>query len=132
MHIKVSRKLDAAAWEEKVCGYSEKRKSYRVWNSKTHRVVENRNATFIETPSYLLPPPSKLSPMKYLVPLSWGLDDDTLGNKYISYDDLLRDIRNYVGVLDFTAIIPTIHENASGVSADPQVQELVDQICDVT
>ena len=30
VHIKDSRKLDAAAWEGEVYGYSEERKSYRV------------------------------------------------------------------------------------------------------
>ena len=130
MYIKDSRKLDAAAWEGKVCGYSEERKSYRVWNPKTHRVVESRNATFVETPPHLLPPPSKLSPLQDLVPPSWDIDDDTLDNDYISYADLLRDVRDYTGVLDFTPNAP--HENASGVSVDPQVQELVDQIRDLT
>ena len=70
VHIKDSRTLDAAAWEGKVCGYSEESKSYRVWNPKTHRVVESRNVTFIETPPHLLPPPSKLSPVQDLVPPS--------------------------------------------------------------
>ena len=45
VHIKDSRKLDTAAWEGKVCGYSEDRKSYRVWNPKTHPVVESKNVT---------------------------------------------------------------------------------------
>ena len=40
--------------------------------------------------------------------------------------------KDYTGVLDFTAHAPDNQENASGVSADPQVQELVDQICDLT
>ena len=34
--------------------------------------------------------------------------------------------------MDFTANAPANHENASRVSADPQVQELVDQIRDLT
>ena len=38
VHIKDSRKLDAAVWEGKVCDYSEESKSYPVWNPKTHRV----------------------------------------------------------------------------------------------
>ena len=94
--------------------------------------MESRNVTFIETPPQLLPPPSKLSPVQDLVPPSWDLDDDTLDNDYISYDDLLRDVRDGTDVLDFTANIPANHENASGVSAVPQVQELVDQIHDLT
>ena len=132
VHIKDSRTLDVAVWEGKVCGYSDESKSYRVWNPKTHRVVESRDVTFIKTPPHLLPPPSKLSPLQDLVPPSWDIDDDPLNNDYISYDDLLRDVRDYTGVLDVTANAPANHENASRVSADPQVQELVDQICDLT
>ena len=113
-------------------GYSEESTSYRVWNPKTRHVVESRNVTFIKTPSHLLLPPSKLSPKQDLVPPSWDIDDDTLDNDYISYDDLLRDVRGYTGVLNFTANAPANHANASGVSADPQVQELVDKIRDLT
>ena len=128
VYIKDSRKLDPAAWEGKVCDYSEERKYYQVWNPKSHHVVESRNVTFIETPAHLLRPPSKLSPLQDLVPPSWDIDDDTLDNGRISYDDLLWDVRDYTGVLYVTANTPANHENASGVSADPQVQELVDQI----
>ena len=113
-------------------GYSEERQPYPVWNPKTHRIVESMNVTFIETPPYLLPPPSKLSPLQDLVLPLWDIDDDTSDDDYISYDDLLRDLRNYTGVLDSTANAPGNHENASGVSADPQVQEVVDPIRDPT
>ena len=37
---------------------------------------------------------------------------------YISYTDVPREFRDYIGVLDFTANIPTNRENASGVSAN--------------
>ena len=47
VHIKDSRKLEAAAWEGKVCDYSEESKFYRVWIPKTCHVVGNRNVTFI-------------------------------------------------------------------------------------
>ena len=69
----------------------------------------------IKRPPHLLPPPSNLSPLQDLIPPSWDLGDDTLDNDYISYDDLLRDIRDYTGVLDFTTNIPANHENPSGV-----------------
>ena len=131
VHIKDSRNLDAAAWERKVCGYSEESKYNRVWNPKIHRVVESRNVTFIETPPHLLPPPSKPSPLQDLVPPSWDTDDDILDNDYISYDNLLRDVRDYTGVLDFSNISAN-HENANGVSTDLQVQELVDKTRDIT
>ena len=94
--------------------------------------MESRNVTLIETQPHLLSPPSNLSPLQNLIPSSWDLDDDTLENDYISYDDLLWDVRDYINVLDFTANIPANHENASGVSADPQAQEFVDQIRDFT
>ena len=132
VHIKDSRKFDAAVWEVKVCSYSDVSKSYRVLNPKPHRVVESRNATFIEAPPHLLPPPPKLSLLQALVSPSWDIDDDTLDNDYISYDDLLRDVRDYTGVLDFTANAPANHKNASGVSADPQVHEVVNQIRELT
>ena len=63
VHIKDSRKLDAAAWDEKVCGFSEDINSYRVWNSNTGRVVESRSVTFMETPLHFLPLSSQLSPL---------------------------------------------------------------------
>ena len=50
---------------------------------------------------------------------------------YISHDDLLRDGRDYTGVLGSIANISANHENASGVSTDPQEQGLVDQIRDL-
>ena len=70
VHIKDSRKIDAATWEGKMCSYSQERKPYRVWNPKTHHVVESRNVTFIETSPHPLPTPSKLSPLQDLVPPS--------------------------------------------------------------
>ena len=126
VQIKDSRKLDAAAWKGKICGYSEESKSYRVWTLTTHRIVESRKVALIETPPHVLPPPSKLSPLQDLVSPSWDIDDDTLDNDYSSYDDLLRDVKDYTSVLNFTVNTPANHENANGVSTDPQVQELVD------
>ena len=63
-----------------------------------------------------------------MVPPSWDLDVDTLDNAFMSYDDLLRDVRDYTGVPDFTTNIPDNHEYVSGVSVDPQVQGLVERI----
>ena len=94
--------------------------------------MESRNVTFIETPPHRLPLSLKLSTLQDIVPSSRDLDNDTLDNDYILHDDLLRDVRDYTCVLEFTASIPANHENASGVSADSQVQKLVDQIHDFT
>ena len=63
VHIKGYRNLDAVAWKGKVRGYNDESISYRAWNPKTRRVMENRNVTFIETPLHLLPPPSQFSPL---------------------------------------------------------------------
>ena len=81
--------------------------------------MDSRNVTFIEKTPHVLYPRSKHSPLHDLVPPSWDLDDGTLDNNYSSHDELLRDVTDYTGVLDFTANIPANHEGASGVSADP-------------
>ena len=93
--------------------------------------MESRNVTFIETPPNLLPPPSQLYPLQDLVPLSWDLDENTLDSDYTP-DNLLRDGRDYIGVLDFTANTPANHGNASSVSANLQVQGLGCQTRDLT
>ena len=105
--IKDSRNVNAAAWERK------------VWD-------------YIKEKLHLLPPPSHLSPLQDLVPSLWNLDDETLDNDYILYDDSMRDVRDYTGGLDFTANIPAKRENASGVSVDSTVKESVDQIRTLT
>ena len=101
---------------------------------KTQRLTASlraRTSPLMKTPPHLLPPPLNLSPLQDLIPPSCDLDDDALDNNYISYDELLRNIRDYNGVLDFTIGIPSDHKNASGVSVDPQVHGLVDQIQDL-
>ena len=71
------------------------------------------------TPPDLVLPSSKLFSLKDLIPPSWDLDDVILDNNYLSYDDLLRYVRDYTGVLSFTLNVLANHENTSGVSADP-------------
>ena len=67
VHIKDSTKLGHTSWEGMVCGFSENESnSYRVWNPKTRRVVEDRNVVFIETPPHLIPQPSQPSPLHRL------------------------------------------------------------------
>ena len=117
VHIQDSRKLDAAVWEGKVCGYSEESKYYQFetqrltasWKAGMSHALRHRRTCTLTF---------KFSPLQDLVLPSRDLNDDTLDNECISYDDLLRDVRDYTGVLDFTA--------------DPQVQALVDQIHDLT
>ena len=66
------------------------------------------------------------------MPPSWDLDDNTLDSDYISCDNSLQNVTDCIGALDFTANTPANHENASGVSADLQVQGLGYQIRDLT
>ena len=83
------------------------------WRTGTSPSSRHRRTCF--------PPPSHFSPLQNLALLSWDLDD-TLDN------GVLQDVRDFTGVLDFTANTPTNRENACGVSTNPQVQGLVDQI----
>ena len=56
VHIKNPNKLGHTSWEGMVYGFSEtESNSYRIWNPKTRRVVESRNAVLIKTPQNLLP-----------------------------------------------------------------------------
>lgn len=48
-------KLEDKAWEGQLVGYSKDSRAYRIYNSRTRRVVESRNVTFIETPDVPLP-----------------------------------------------------------------------------
>ena len=109
VHIKDAKKLEPKPWEEMLCSFSEDEAlSYRVWNPKTRRVVESRSVTFIETPSYPIPQPTRAFPLRELPPTE--LVDD-----YASTDDLLRVARDYTAVLDFNVNIPADHANADSV-----------------
>ena len=120
VHTKDSRKLDAAAWKGEVCSYSEEMKL-----KDTSCRGERKRHLHRDTPA---PTSStfKVLSVARSVPPSWDIDDDTLDNDHISYGELLRDVRDYIGVLSFIANAPANHENAIGVSVDRQVQELVD------
>ena len=109
-----------------LCGFSEDEAlSYRVWNPKIHRVVESRNATFIETPPHLIPQPTRLSPLRELPPAEM-VDHCT------STDDLLRDARDYTAVLDFNVNIPAEHAIADSVDGGPGMETILEHIRDVT
>lgn len=50
VHVEIhTQKMDAKAWEGKLCGYSTDSRAYRVYIPTTKRVTESRNVTFIET-----------------------------------------------------------------------------------
>ena len=102
VHIKDSTKLGHTSWEGMVCGFSENESnSYRVWNPKTRRVVEARNAVFIETPPHLIPQPSQPSPLHRLQSSSLKFTEDTLDDNYVSNEEMLQDVRDYTAALDF-------------------------------
>ena len=50
-----TRKLDDRAFEGKLCGFSQDSRAYRIYNPAKGTVVESRNVTFLETPTYSLP-----------------------------------------------------------------------------
>ena len=69
VHIKDAEKMEPKSWEGMLCGFSEDEAlSYRVWNPKTHWVVESRNGTFIETPPHIFPQLTRPSPLRELQP----------------------------------------------------------------
>ena len=113
-HIKDSRKFDTVVWDGKVYDFSEDRKSYRVWNSNTGRVVESRNATFMETPLHLPPPPSQLSPLQDVAAIV-GSRRRYSGQRLHLVRLLTAGCKDFTGVLDFTANLHANHENAGGV-----------------
>ena len=45
-------KLGDKAWDGNVCGLSQNRRAYRIYNPSKGIVVESRNVTFPETPPY--------------------------------------------------------------------------------
>ena len=81
--------------------------------------------TFIETPSHLIPRPTRLYPFPELPPAE--LVDD-----YASTDDLLRDALDYTAVLDFNVNIPAEHDNADSVDGGPGMEHILKQIRGVT
>ena len=52
-----SKTFELKVVEGRLVEYRNNRKSYRVYNPATRRIMESRNVIFIETPSRLLPPP---------------------------------------------------------------------------
>ena len=106
--IKSPNKLGHTSWEGMGCGFGQtESNSYRIWNPKTRRVVERRNAVFIETQPNLVPATRRLSPQQDLESPSYDVSDDTLDDSYVSHDDMLRNVQNYTSTLDFGVDTPT-------------------------
>ena len=126
VHIKTyTKELELKATKGQLVGYSNNSKSYHVYNLATRRIVESRNVIFIETPSRLLPTPSyKTSPQL----LRWEVDS----HSYITDNNFLRDIRNLTSVLNPLPSAPTDHITADGLSTNPQGDELLDRISNIT
>ena len=126
VHIKDAKKLEPKSWKGMPCSFSEDEAlSFWVWNPKPRRVVKSRNVTFIETPSHLIPQPTRLSPLQALPPAE-------LVDHYASTDDLLRDARDYTAVLDFNVNIPVEHANADSVDGSLGMETILEQMRDVT
>ena len=73
-----------------------------MWNSRTRRLVENRNVVFIKTLPHLIPQPSQLSPLQGLQSPSLDFTEDTLDDNYVLSEEMLRDVRDYTAALDFS------------------------------
>ena len=130
VHIEThTKKLELKAVEGRLVGYSNDSKSYRVYNPATRRITESRNVSFIETPSRLLPPPSEECPMQV-----WGHGQagEDKGHNYITDDDFLRDLRDCTSMLNPLPGASSNHITAGGLSANPQVAELLERISEIT
>ena len=93
VHVEThTKKLEHRAWEGRLVGYSVDSKSCRVYNSSTRRVREMRNVIFVETPS-VLPEPDLVS----------GFDEGEF--TYDDYDNMVRDVRNYISKLDLCSCL---------------------------
>ena len=100
--FKNPNKLGHTSWEGMVCGFGEtESNSYRIWNPKMRRVVESRIAVFFVTPPNLVPATRRLSPQQDLESPSYDVSDDTLDDRYLSHDDMLRNVQNYTSAIDF-------------------------------
>lgn len=86
-----------------LCGFSQNKSNpFRIWNPKTHRAAERRNAVFIEAPPHLLPPSRRTSPLQGLEAPSFYFSDNSLDNNYNSRGDMIRDVEDYnPSALDF-------------------------------
>ena len=76
-----ANKREHRRWKDRLVGFSEESKSYRIYNAETRRVGVSQNVIFIETPSVA---PSFNAR---------GFDDGEF--TYYDHDDMLRDVRNY-------------------------------------
>ena len=122
-----SKKLELKAVEERLVWYNNDSKSYRVYNPATRRILESRNAIFIETPSRLFPPPLEET-LQQVNPPRNGMDN----HNCITDDDFLRDLRDYTSVLEPLPGASADHIAVGGVSDNPPVAEPLKRISEIT
>ena len=91
------KKFDDRSWEGKHRGNTWDSKIYRIYNPATHKVVESRNATFLETPAY---PPNTPDVRSFL--------------------DEMEDIDYVTDVLTFTSLGDNTRNNSI---AKPEAQD---------
>ena len=131
--LRDTKKLALKAVEGRLVGYSSDSKSYRVYNPVTRCIIESRNVIFIETPSRLLPPPSKGPQLlKQELPPGDDPDRDSKGHNYITDDHFLRDLRNYKSVVDHPGSASTDHVTASRRSENTLMAKLLGRISAIT
>ena len=76
-----ANKREHRGWKDRLVGFSEESKSYRIYNAETRRVGVSQNVIFIDTP--------------FVAPSfnARGFDDGEF--TYYDHDDMLIDMRNY-------------------------------------
>ena len=128
MHIETyPKKLELGAAEGQLAGYSNNSESYRVHNPATRRIMESRNVISIEMPSRLFPPSLEETSQQIISP-SNGMDN----HNYITDDDFLRDLRDYLFVLEPLPAASADHITVGGFSDNLPVAELFERISEIT
>ena len=84
--------------------------------------MQSQNVIFIETSSRLLPPPLEETSQQVNQP-SNGMDD----HNYITYDDFLRDLRDYTSVLGPIPGVSADHIAVGGLSDNLPAAELLER-----
>ena len=108
-------------------GYSNNSKSYWVYNPATRRIKESRRVTFIETPSRLFLPSLQETSQQIIQPRN-GMDN----NNYVTDNDVLRDLHDYLSVLEPLPAGSADYIAVSGLSNNPPVAELLERINEIT
>lgn len=108
-------KLELEAVEGRLIVSSNNSKTHRLFNPATPRNMESGNAVLIETPP-------------------WNLrrDNDLQDYKYVTDDDIIRDIRDYTSVVPPLSEATIDHITAGTLPNNPKMAELLARIGDIT